>query len=150
MNLKKIRKFRSILRKFEREINLQNSSNNCFGISVAQCHTLLEVENSGEINVNELSDRLQLNKSTVSRTVEGLVSVGLIDREPDPENRRVVKINLTGQGKNICNDINLNNDLYFDKILSSLNPDQLDCFFTGFEHITDQMAILDGETVNNQ
>jgi DNA-binding MarR family transcriptional regulator len=70
-----IEQFRQILRDFGREINLQNSASCCRGISVAQCHTLLEIEKHREISVTDLARNLSLDKSTVSRTVDGLVNI---------------------------------------------------------------------------
>ncbi len=47
------------------------------GISLAQCHTLLEIEKSHEISISELANTLSLDKSTVSRTVDGLVNINM-------------------------------------------------------------------------
>ena len=77
MENKYINQFREIIRIFDREVSFQNSASCCNGISVAQCHTLLEIENNNEISISELAGNLSLDKSTVSRTVEGLVNINL-------------------------------------------------------------------------
>ncbi len=74
-----------------------------------------------EISLKELADKLSLEKSTVSRTVDGLVKRRFLNRETPSENRRLIKLNLTEAGSSTCDNINWNNDNYISEILSSFN-----------------------------
>jgi DNA-binding MarR family transcriptional regulator len=116
-----IKNFRGLLRRFERELFMQNNESCCNGVTLAQCHTLLEIENKGKESLTELARTLGLDKSTISRTVDGLVNVGLVDRTIPAENRRMSNLQLTDAGKNICQTINTTNDKYFEDTLSVLN-----------------------------
>ncbi len=116
-----VRTFRELIRRFERELFMQNNDSCCEGITLAQCHTLLEVENKGKESVTELANTLGLDKSTVSRSVDGLVNAGLLDRTIPAENRRTSTIQLTREGKDICCDINSSSDRYFEDTLSVLS-----------------------------
>jgi DNA-binding MarR family transcriptional regulator len=116
-----IKKFRGMLRRFERELFMQNNESCCNGVTLAQCHTLLEIENKGKESLTELSKTLGLDKSTISRTVEGLVNIGLVDRSIPAENRRMATLQLTEAGNNICQTINNSNEKYFEDTLSILN-----------------------------
>ena len=61
-----IRAFRADLRVLEREVVLSLSSDTgCCGVSVAQCHLLLETEARGRTNVTELAAATVLDKSTL-------------------------------------------------------------------------------------
>ena len=113
-----VTKFRELLRRFERELFMQNNESCCSGVTLAQCHTLLEVENKGKESVTVLAKKLGLDKSTVSRTVDGLVNIGLLDRTIPAENRRMATIQLTTEGKDICQTINKTNDNFFKDTLS--------------------------------
>src|SRR3989304_5337919 len=104
-----IKKLRKIIRKFEKKIFFQNNDSCCNCVTLAQCHTLMEIENMGIISVTELAKCMSLDKSTVSRTVDSLVNTGLIKREIPSENRRMALINLTETGQKTCDDINLKN-----------------------------------------
>lgn len=119
-NSQDVTKFRELLRRFERELFMQNNESCCSGVTLAQCHTLLEVENKGKESVTVLAKTLGLDKSTVSRTVDGLVNVGLLDRTIPAENRRMATIQLTDEGKDICQTINNTNDSFFEDTLSIL------------------------------
>ena len=120
-----IKHFREIIRIFEREIFLQNNASCCDGISLAQCHTMLEIEKHSEISVSELARNMKLDKSTVSRTVDGLVNIGMVDRVVPKENRRKAMINLTGNGSQICSTINYTNDSYIRDVLRDFTKEEI-------------------------
>jgi DNA-binding MarR family transcriptional regulator len=111
MDVEMIRKFREKLRRLEREIGWQlKSDTECCGVTLAQCHIIVEIGNSGETSVVDLSATLGLDTSTLSRHINGMVNVGLVDRVLNPNDRRYVSITLTAQGRkvyesieNICN-----------------------------------------------
>jgi DNA-binding MarR family transcriptional regulator len=141
-NNQTIKKFREILRRFEREVYIQSSESCCSGVTLAQCHTLLEIESKDQESVTELSKTLGLDKSTISRTIDGLVNIGLVDRTIPAENRRIATLKLTESGKNICHSINNKNTKYFNDILSILSDPEKEELIRLFEKITNQMIQL--------
>ena len=140
MDKKYIQRFREIIRIFDREIFFQNNASCCNGISVSQCHTLLEIEKKQEISVSELAGSLSLDKSTVSRTVEGLVNINLVDRVTPKENRRLALLNLTESGKQVCSTINYTNDRYIQSVLKDFSKGEREEFLRLFEKLTCNMA----------
>lgn len=58
-----------------------------------------ELVEAGTLSQQELAERLGLEKSTVSRLVAGMESRGWLSRVRDPANRRVYRLNLTGEGQ---------------------------------------------------
>jgi len=119
MDIKKIRDFRKILRSFERLTNIQLKSC-CSGVSLAQCHVLLEIEELGQATTGQLAQRLGLDKSTLSRTIDGLVNTGLVERLPNPKDRRFTPLVVTKQGKAICAGINQVADDYYSRVFKSI------------------------------
>jgi DNA-binding MarR family transcriptional regulator len=148
MDIDSIRYIRQILRKFDREVHFQDIQSCCNGVSFAQCHTLLEIENNKEISVSELAKNLSLDKSTTSRTVDGLVNIGLIDRRIPKENRRTSTLSLTEQGKKTCDNINFFNDRYISGALENFNEEELKQFLSLFEKFTSNMEKM-REKVDN-
>jgi len=140
MDQKYIHHFREIIRIFDRELSVQNDASCCNGISVSQCHTLLEIEKNNEISVSELATKLSLDKSTVSRTVEGLVNISLVDRIIPKENRRKALINLTDNGKQVCSTINYSNDSYIEAVLKDFTREEQEDFLRLFEKLTKNMS----------
>ena len=140
MDQKYIHHFRDVIRVFDRELSYQNNASCCNGISVSQCHTLLEIEKNSEISVSELATKLSLDKSTVSRTVEGLVNISLVDRVIPKENRRMALINLTDNGKQVCSTINYSNDSYIEAVLKDFSPEEQEEFLRLFEKLVKNMS----------
>lgn len=140
MDQKYIHQLREIIRIFDRELSVQNDASCCNGISVSQCHTLLEIEKNSEISVSELAQKLSLDKSTVSRTVEGLVNISLVDRVIPKENRRMALINLTDNGKQVCSTINYSNDSYIEAVLKDFTKSEREEFLRLFEKLTNNMS----------
>jgi DNA-binding MarR family transcriptional regulator len=135
-----LQEFREILRIFDREIFFQNNASCCNGISLAQCHTLLEIEKNNEISVSALAQNLSLDKSTVSRTVDGLVNIHMVNRVIPKENRRKTLINLTGSGKQVCTTIHYTNDSYVSEILQNFSAGEREEFLRLFRRLTGNMA----------
>jgi DNA-binding MarR family transcriptional regulator len=95
-----IKEFRKSLRKLQRKLAEQLDGDSvCCGVTIAQCHVLLAVEEKGHTTVTELAAELELDKSTLSRTIENLVVMGLVNRETNADNRRSQRVQLTEGGE---------------------------------------------------
>ena len=92
--------FRKSLRKLQRKLAEQLDGDSvCCGVTIAQCHVLLAVEGKEHTTITELAMELELDKSTLSRTIESLVVMGLVNREINTGNRRSQHIRLTAEGE---------------------------------------------------
>jgi DNA-binding MarR family transcriptional regulator len=67
-------------------------------ITGSQGYTLLAIPDGESISMNDLSNKMKLAGSTMTRMVDQLVQKGLVDRQPDAEDRRVVRVRLTENG----------------------------------------------------
>ncbi len=113
-----VREFRKNLRRLEQLITTQSREGaGGHGVTAAQCHCLLAVEQLGRPSQNELAEQLCLDKSTLSRMVEGLVQGGWLLRATDDKDRRVYRIRLTAQGEKTCTTLNACNDDLFGRVL---------------------------------
>lgn len=50
--------------------------------------------------LNQVAARVKRGAPAVSRAVDALVRAGLVDRQPDPDNRRRLQLRLTEVGRN--------------------------------------------------
>ena len=65
---------------WERKLGvLEDGEMACCGISMAQCHALVEIGRAGSISLVELAKLLDLDNSTMSRTVNNLVNSKLAE-----------------------------------------------------------------------
>jgi DNA-binding MarR family transcriptional regulator len=56
-------------------------------------------EHAEALSVKTLSERLGLSLAATSRSVDGLVKRKLIERDEDPDDRRVRRVRLTARGR---------------------------------------------------
>jgi DNA-binding MarR family transcriptional regulator len=68
-------------------------------ITLGQLHCLREVRRLGAPAMGELAKRLQLQPSTATGLVDGLVAKGLLERKEDEEDRRIVRVVHTAEGR---------------------------------------------------
>jgi DNA-binding MarR family transcriptional regulator len=146
METSRIREFRETLRRFERLVAAQlKGSSCCSGVTLAQCHALLEIEARQNLSLGELAQGLGLDKSTLSRTVDGLVNIGLVERVFHPQDRRSVQLSLTSQGQQTCDRINNGNDEIFNRVLERIEPRNRSDILRGFQALVAAMAAeMDG------
>jgi len=127
---------RELIRVLVRNLGiLEKSDASCCGVTISQCHAIVEIGRSGEISLNELAELLVLDKSTMSRTINKLVEDGLVIRELDPEDRRYVKIKLTDKGVEIFKSIEESMDRYYKAIFNSIPEEKK-------EQVLDSLKLL--------
>lgn len=115
------KELRERIRKLEKELGvLKDSQLPCCGVTLAQCHALVEIGRAGRISLSELARLLNLENSSMSRTVDKLVTKGMVKRDIDPVDRRYLVINLTARGEEVYRKIEENMNLFFEKIYLAL------------------------------
>jgi len=103
---------------------LLESRDECCGLTSAQCHTVLELSRSGKVSLVDLASRLGLDASTLSRTIQGLVLLGLVNRTINEKDRRYVDLALSEPGTEVAGRIEAINGGYFDKVLALIPADR--------------------------
>jgi DNA-binding MarR family transcriptional regulator len=134
--------FRRHLRVLEREVVRQlEADTGCCGVTLAQCHALLELAAS-ELSLSGLAAALDLDTSTLSRTVEGLVRAGTVVRAEDASDRRSVRLTLTDAGRakvafidDICN-------RYYDDLLGGMSEQERRCVMRAVGLLAERMRSL--------
>jgi DNA-binding MarR family transcriptional regulator len=92
----------------------------CCGVTLAQCQTLVEIGRAGSISLGDLSTRMNLDNSTLSRTVNNLVTKEYCVRDPDPQDRRYVVIRLTDAGAALFQNIEQGMNGYYEAIFEAI------------------------------
>lgn len=73
----------------------------CHDLSVTQCHALEALIQHGPLRSLALAQRLNLDKSTVSRVVDALERKGYVRRRRDPEDARAQALSATRAGREL-------------------------------------------------
>ncbi|WP_431975722.1 MarR family winged helix-turn-helix transcriptional regulator [Micromonospora haikouensis] len=86
-----LRRGRSLSFEVAREVH-PDLDQNAYGL-------LLWLRRSDATRLTDLSARLGISKGTLSRQINGLEALGLVRREPEPEDRRAWRLTLTEEGQ---------------------------------------------------
>ena len=128
---------RELLRVLIRKLGiLERSEAACCEMTLSQCHTLIEIGRAGVLSVNQLSDRLGLDKSTVSRSADKLVLDGLLLREEAATDRRYVSLRLSSDGIAAYNNLEQRMTTYFDSVMSEIDPTERKMVLKGLHTLT--------------
>jgi DNA-binding MarR family transcriptional regulator len=68
-------------------------------LTASQRLALFELVDQGPLRLADLAARMGTSPPTASRAVDALGELGLVDRRPDPDDRRAVQLDLTPEGR---------------------------------------------------
>lgn len=129
---------RELIRVLVRNLGvLEKSDASCCGVTLTQCHAIVEIGRKGRISLVDLAELLGLDKSTMSRTVNSLVEADLASRDLDAENRRYVIIQLTEKGKEVFQNTEGSMEDYFIRIFGSIPEDKRAQVLESLSFLTD-------------
>ncbi|WP_333594223.1 MarR family transcriptional regulator [Anaerospora hongkongensis] len=124
-DLMQIKTLRHDMRLLARKMDLMTKSEaSCCGITLTQCHLLTEIGWAGAASLNTLSESLGVDKSTMSRNIDILVTGGLVSRTTAPENRRAVTIMLTDAGRQLFDQVEASMTHFYETLFHSLPADK--------------------------
>ncbi len=92
-------------------------------LSLGQIDALESVA-AGDIRMHELAARLLIDPSTATRTVAPLVDLALLERVPDPDNRRYVILRCTATGRRTAKRIGKERMQLMERVLAPMSPDR--------------------------
>ena len=94
-------------------------------VSMAQLKVLFSLYYRGPATVGVLAGKMGVTLPTVSATLERLVRAGYVERENDPEDRRVVINQLTAAGTSLVERLREERRARVDQALRRLTPEQI-------------------------
>ncbi len=86
-----------------------------------QFAALVKLNDLGEVSQNELGRRTAMDAATMQGVIKRLLARGLIDRKPDPEDRRRVVLSLTADGRALIAAAKPNGHAITDETLAGLS-----------------------------
>ncbi len=94
------------------------------GFTTSQAYVLTQLLKTPSLTMNELSEKLNARTSTMTRVVGTLVRDGLIQRNRDETDRRVVVVELTERGIETSKVLEADIRAYYRKIVDHLPEGQ--------------------------
>jgi DNA-binding MarR family transcriptional regulator len=95
------------------------------GITPSALAALSSVERLGPLTMTELCAVEQVQPPTMTRVVAWLADAGLVAREADPDDGRVVRVTVTHDGRRLLDRSRRRKEAYLARALRSLDPEEL-------------------------
>ena len=93
-------------------------------MTATQRLALFELGDAGPLRVNDLADRMGVSPPTASRSVDALHELGLVERVPDPRDRRALSIDLTATGKELLEERKAKAEIAFAPAVAALSDSE--------------------------
>lgn len=90
------------------------------GFTYSQCYILLEIYRYQNLAINEISEKMRLDISTITRIMNKLVRDGLILKNRSVHDKRIVEAVLTEKGKAIALQLQSSIEDYYKDVISNL------------------------------
>lgn len=101
------------------------------GLSSSQAYTILEIYNSEELKMSELSELLGLDCSTSTRNIKKLIDLGLVNKKNSDIDKRIVLVFLSEKGKLEAKEIKEDFRERFGKVVCGIPKDKFREIFLG-------------------
>jgi DNA-binding MarR family transcriptional regulator len=93
------------------------------GLTPGQSRALSALDRAGRpLRMAELAEALRVVPRSATGVVDGLVEAGLVDRAPDPANRRSVLVELTDAGRGTLEELTQARRQTAEELFGSLSP----------------------------
>jgi len=112
-------------------------------LSAAQSHILYEIDRKELPSIQQVAEMLGTDLTTFSRQIQALIKMGLVQKAPLPNDRRVSVLSLTIEGQGVADKIDQQMNSYLDEVLSYLTPFEQETVMRSIQLFNEAMAKSD-------
>jgi DNA-binding MarR family transcriptional regulator len=96
------------------------------GVTASQYAALVTISKKGELTLGELAAAEGVAPPSMTRIAANLEQAGLVERRPDPLDRRVARVALSAKGAELLAEARTLRTLYLSDRLSELAPEEVE------------------------
>jgi DNA-binding MarR family transcriptional regulator/ribosomal protein S18 acetylase RimI-like enzyme len=134
-----ILEIRAASRQLVRELGFMNQTIAGQALSPSAIHGIIEIGYNGKLSSRELSTRLILEKSTISRLIRSLVDSGIVLETQAPDDKRKKLLALTSVGEKTLAKIDKFASAQVSDAVSALKPDARALILYGLQKYADAL-----------
>lgn len=109
-------------------------------VTWAQRKILLLIESHGPQKMSDIARQISVTMSGATAVVDKMVKTGLVTREFDPADRRVVLIAISKEGRDVMQHCVRMQERCFESVLDKLSPEKRTQLLESFEKIHSLLA----------
>jgi DNA-binding MarR family transcriptional regulator len=110
------------------------------GATLYQMGALRHLSKHGPLTMNELAARMEISPSSATQLVDRLVHHGLAVRKPDPNDRRVLRVDVSGPAKEAVRAFEKNTSKRLESLVAPLTDDELELLASLAERVVNEEA----------
>lgn len=120
----------------EEILNLQQKADNTFrhfspqhwielNLSIAQLKSLLFIASKGKTNFKKIAEALGVTPPNITGIIDRLVEQGLVSRTENPEDRRIMLLQVTDKGQQLLANLRERRVNYMRQVLARMSEEEL-------------------------
>jgi MarR family transcriptional regulator, transcriptional regulator for hemolysin len=113
-----------------------------FGMTRAQWAVLVRLDRSEGLNQSELAEMLDLQPITLTRLLDKLCDSGLIERRPDPDDRRAKRLFLTSAARPLLEQLGSLGENTMSSALEGVAPEDVERMVSRLEVMRENLRRL--------
>jgi DNA-binding MarR family transcriptional regulator len=98
------------------------------GMTSSEFTVIRLIEEQGALKASEISKLMEVSASHITSVTDSLVEKGFITRQRSSEDRRVVELALTDDGKSMLVHFKKKKSLYFQQLFQSFSEEEIHYF----------------------
>jgi DNA-binding MarR family transcriptional regulator len=126
-----------ISRLIRRKLIRTHIPNIALNITPLHFEILRLLEEAGTLHVSEIGERLQIAKAQMTKLIDKLVDLRVVERKNDAEDRRIVNISLTSKAKTVIKENKKNVLKAVQEVISSLPDEDLKNLSVSLHNVRD-------------
>lgn len=111
-----------------------------FDITPPQFNALLTLIQSGTLTIGELGEKMYLACSTATDLVDRMERNGLVARERDTNDRRVIRLKVLDRGHQMRNEVLIARKNYLSGVLDKISSDEASAMIIALTHLAELMT----------
>jgi DNA-binding MarR family transcriptional regulator len=100
-------------------------------LSLVHLNVMMTIDADGPLPMGALAEAMDVSQASVTGIVDRMEQRGLVERQRDGEDRRVVKVALTDEGRQLIGSLAAQRREHMAQLLDDLTEDELSGFLKG-------------------
>jgi len=119
-------------------------------LTLPQCKVLVRLEKNEGVSQARLAELAEVDPMTMVRILDRMEADGLLERRPDPADRRARCLYLTARSKPLLEEIWRLSEVTRAEILAGISKSERDIFMTLLERMHDNISRLEGKPTHHE
>jgi MarR family transcriptional regulator for hemolysin len=115
-------------------------------LNLAQCKALIRLEKNEGVSQTRLAELAEVDAMTMVRILDRMEADGLLERRPDPQDRRARCLYLTAKAKPLLAQIWRLSDTTRAEVFAGIGKNERDVFMSVLERLHDNLSSLEDKS----